>query len=1306
MAFPDRTTVYSIAGAASPAYLTSSLSGSYTPGQTFTLNAASDWYEITTSGTVSSNPLGTSGPFVLTVNYGTNTEEKILCSAVNVATGVVTVWTDGTNNGRGYDATPISAHSAGSSSSYNVFPVLSAAQVLQFNKAISTAIISGTTASGDLSGTYPNPTLSGTANVQNIISNNSTVTGTAANLATLSGQYVISSGILTTATGNIASLSGSLATLSGQYVSTSGSLTTLSGQFVSLSGAYATTSGNLNTTNSNLATLSGQFVTLSGQYNTTSGIVTTATGNIALLSGSLATLSGQYVITSGIVNTISGKQVTDEANIASTSGSLATLSGQFVTLSGIAVVNGTTAAGDLSGTYPSPTVAKIQNVPVNPTTPTNLQVLRYVSASGAWVPSTGNVLVPTTTKSGNYTASINDYVLCNATSANFTVTLPNAPVNGAVVSVASQPTSTYSVTVAASGSDNIGGDGNFVLPGNAGVFTSVSFLYDSVATEWLISSNQFGNIAGGDLSGTYPEPTVSQLNGVPVSATPPNTGQVLGAVGGVWAPITTSGLGTPGPGGANGYYGAFYDSTTQSATSTTVASGSPVLVGNTFTANGITTAASGIISFGYTGTYLIAYTIQLSGTGATDIPVNVWFRKNGANVPNTMAQFSITNPPAGSTVTAAVTHIIVASGSDNFQIYWQPATTNATIVPVASGSSHPAAPSVFVSVSQIMYNQTGTYTVNSVLASGTNQTTATALTNSTYSPVTGATASGNTVSGTGVKLATPSYNGQWMQVHNSDTSNWLLLYPQSGATIDQLSANAPIWIPPSSFWEGVATTTSTWDSKITPISSPSLSVSYTTNGGQVTVGLPAVGSPGTYGTASGIPVITTDVQGRVSAVTVTGVQIAESQVTGLTTDISTLSGRITTNSGNIASLSGSLATLSGQYVATSGSLTTLSGQFVTLSGQYNTTSGIVTTATGNIASLSGSLNTVSGVAYAALPRSGGTISGALVVQSGFTASGVSFIRNNLLVSSGLTVTGTVTFGQSTPVSITQGIAVSNSINNPITITDGAGTGGAINITYNAADSSTHNFYPPALLADDTMVGQAFAQTLTNKKISGGIFLGSTVASGTLTVVSGATFSGATTINNTLTISGGSGLVIASGYGALINTSNAAGSSQTLGLKDINAGNYAAWFRAVSSGSGGGWQTINNAFTNPTFTVTDSGNVTVPGSLTATTVTGTNFLYNANNQTVTYTGTLSDSYAVVMMSGSSSTIFVVPSGVYPVGTQLNVLRVASGVAISGAAGVTIRSTGATVAVPNLRAQYSSATIFQSASNTWYVMGDVS
>jgi hypothetical protein len=62
-----------------------------------------------------------------------------------------------------------------------------------------------------------------------------------------------------------------------------------------------------------------------------------------------------------------------------------------------------------------------------------------------------------------------------------------------------------------------------------------------------------------------------------------------------------------------------------------------------------------------------------------------------------------------------------------------------------------------------------------------------------------------------------------------------------------------------------------------------------TGGGDITasrtISMPNVGTAGTYGSASSVPVITTDAQGRTSAVTPTSIQIAESQVTNLVTDL-------------------------------------------------------------------------------------------------------------------------------------------------------------------------------------------------------------------------------------------------------------------------------------------------------------------------------------------------------------------------------------------------------------------------------------
>jgi len=144
MAYPSQSTIRSYGGACPPSYLTSSLAGSYTAGQTFTLSSGSGWYEVDATGHITSNPLGTSGPFTVVVDFSTVTEEKVLCSAVNVSTGVVTVWTDGSLNGRGYDGTTISAHSTGSTP--NCFPVATAVENLQFNAGVNTALTNAATA--------------------------------------------------------------------------------------------------------------------------------------------------------------------------------------------------------------------------------------------------------------------------------------------------------------------------------------------------------------------------------------------------------------------------------------------------------------------------------------------------------------------------------------------------------------------------------------------------------------------------------------------------------------------------------------------------------------------------------------------------------------------------------------------------------------------------------------------------------------------------------------------------------------------------------------------------------------------------------------------------------------------------------------------------------------------------------------------------------------------------------------------------------------------------------------------------------
>jgi len=79
--------------------------------------------------------------------------------------------------------------------------------------------------------------------------------------------------------------------------------------------------------------------------------------------------------------------------------------------------------------------------------------------------------------------------------------------------------------------------------------------------------------------------------------------------------------------------------------------------------------------------------------------------------------------------------------------------------------------------------------------------------------------------------------------------------------------------------------------------------------------------------------------------------------------------------------------------------------------------------------------------------------------------------------------------------------------------------------------------------------------------------------------------------------------------------------------------------------------------------------------------------------------------VTMNSGSSQTI-TVPQNVFTTGQVIYVQRLGSGaVPIAQGAGVTITSNGSTSSAPNLRAQFSSASILCTGSNTFTVVGDI-
>jgi hypothetical protein len=94
------------------------------------------------------------------------------------------------------------------------------------------------------------------------------------------------------------------------------------------------------------------------------------------------------------------------------------------------------------------------------------------------------------------------------------------------------------------------------------------------------------------------------------------------------------------------------------------------------------------------------------------------------------------------------------------------------------------------------------------------------------------------------------------------------------------------------------------------------------------------------------------------------------------------------------------------------------------------------------------------------------------------------------------------------------------------------------------------------------------------------------------------------------------------------------------------------------------------------------------------------------KTADYTFVSGDVNKLITMSNASATTFTVPNGIFSAGQQINVQGIGAGtVQIRNDGTTVLTSTGATSTAPNLRAQYSAATIVCTSSNNFTVIGDL-
>ena len=152
----------------------------------------------------------------------------------------------------------------------------------------------------------------------------------------------------------------------------------------------------------------------------------------------------------------------------------------------------------------------------------------------------------------------------------------------------------------------------------------------------------------------------------------------------------------------NNPYGAFQDSTDQTAANTTTAYA--VTFNTTDFANGVTMASSSRITVADAGIWNLQFSIQFTNTTNSSQDVDVWFRVNGTNVANSNSRFGFA-PRKGVGdpfhIIAAMNYFVSLNATNYVEIMWRPTDVGVTIeqYPAGTTPTRPAVPSAIVTMS-------------------------------------------------------------------------------------------------------------------------------------------------------------------------------------------------------------------------------------------------------------------------------------------------------------------------------------------------------------------------------------------------------------------------------------------------------------------------------------------------------------------------------------------------------------------------------------------------------------------------------
>ena len=146
------------------------------------------------------------------------------------------------------------------------------------------------------------------------------------------------------------------------------------------------------------------------------------------------------------------------------------------------------------------------------------------------------------------------------------------------------------------------------------------------------------------------------------------------------------------------HYGAFSDTTTQTAASINTAYG--MVFNTTDSSNGVSIGSpTSRLVADFQGVYNVQFSAQLDKTSGGAGNIYIWLRKNGTNVPNTATTIAIQGTAARTV--AAWNFIIQLEPTQYVELMWATDDTSVRILAASATSVWPAIPSVIATLTQV-----------------------------------------------------------------------------------------------------------------------------------------------------------------------------------------------------------------------------------------------------------------------------------------------------------------------------------------------------------------------------------------------------------------------------------------------------------------------------------------------------------------------------------------------------------------------------------------------------------------------------